>query len=134
MKDKKIRVLLGKLGLDTHDRGIRVVASAIRDAGMELIYAGVFQSEEAIYQTAIEEDVDVVGLSFLCGGHIGWMERVLGYFKGKDEKGKAFFVGGIIPKDDIPILKSMGVKAVFGPGTDVDVIVNTIQKAASSRT
>ena len=82
MKDKKIRVLLGKLGLDTHDRGIRVVASAIRDAGMEIIYSGVFQSEEATYQTAIEEDVDVVGLSFLCGGHIEWMERVIGYFKG----------------------------------------------------
>ena len=134
MKDKKIRVLLGKLGLDTHDRGIRVVASAIRDAGMELIYAGVFQSEEAIYQTAIEEDVDVVGLSFLCGGHIGWMERVLGCFKGKDEKGKAFFVGGIIPKGDIPVLRSMGVKEVFGPGTDMDIIINALQKMGPSRT
>lgn len=123
-----VRVLLAKAGLDTHDRGMRVVASAIRDAGMEVIYGGVFQTEESIYRTAVEEDVDVVGLSFLSGGHVEWMERVIRFFLDRGPDLPAFLVGGIIPHDDVLKLKKLGVKEVFGPGTDLNEIIASIER------
>ena len=128
MTKRMVRVLLAKAGLDTHDRGMRVVASAIRDAGMEVIYGGVFQTEESIYRTAVEEDVDVVGLSFLSGGHVEWMERVIRFFLDRDPDLPAFLVGGIIPHDDVLKLKKLGVKEVFGPGTDLNEIIATIER------
>jgi len=123
-----VRVLLAKVGFDTHDRGVRVVASAIRDAGMEVIYGGVFQTDESIYRTAIDEDVDVLGLSFLCGGHVEWMERVIGYFVDRGADLPALLVGGVIPHDDLVKLKNLGVKAIFGPGTDLNEIIDTIKR------
>lgn len=130
MKDKKIRAVLAKVGFDTHDRGVRIIASALRDAGMEVVYAGVFQTEDSLYNTAIQEDADIVGLSFLSGGHTEWMERVIRFFKDHGEKNRTFIVGGVIPKDDIPKLKKLGVKEVFGPGTDMNEIINTIKRIA----
>jgi methylmalonyl-CoA mutase, C-terminal domain len=128
MTKRTVRVLLAKVGLDTHDRGVRVVASAIRDAGMEVIYGGVFQTDELIYRTAIDEDVDVVGLSFLCGGHVEWMERVIGFFLDRGADLPAFLVGGVIPHDDMVKLKNLGVTEVFGPGTDLNEIIDTIKR------
>ena len=130
MKGKKIRVVLAMVGFDSHDRGLRLVASAIRDAGMEVIYAGSFQTEESLYSTVIQEDAAVVGLSFLCGGHLGWMERVIRFFKDHGENTQTFIVGGIIPKEDIPKLKNLGVKEVFGSGTDLNEIINTMKRIA----
>jgi methylmalonyl-CoA mutase C-terminal domain/subunit len=128
MTKRMIRVLLTKAGLDSHDRGMRVVAAAIRDAGMEVIYGGVFQTEESIYRMAVDEDVDVVGLSFLCGGHVEWVERVIGLFLDRGADLPAFLVGGIIPHDDMLKLKNLGVKEVFGPGTDLNEIIETIKR------
>ncbi len=131
MTKRMVRVLLAKVGFDTHDRGVRVVASAIRDAGMEVVYGGVFQTDESIYRTAVDEDVDVVGLSFLCGGHVEWMERVIGFFLDRCTDLPAFLVGGVIPHDDMVKLKNLGVKGVFGPGTDLNEIIDTIKRITS---
>jgi len=125
-KTKKIRVLVAKLGLDGHDRGAKVVARALRDAGMEVIYTGIRQTPDMIVTTAIQEDVDVVGLSSLSGAHMELFPEII---KGLAKKGKnnsLFICGGIIPDEDIPKLKKIGVQAVFGPGTSTRDIVNYI--------
>jgi methylmalonyl-CoA mutase C-terminal domain/subunit len=128
MSREKIRVLIAKPGLDGHDRGAKVVARALRDAGMEVIYTGIRQTPEMIVAAAFQEDIDVIGLSSLSGAHLELFADVM---KGLKEKGmeKAIVVaGGIIPEEDVPALEGMGIKAVFGPGTPTADIINTIKK------
>ncbi len=126
MSRKKIRVLIAKPGLDGHDRGAKVVARALRDAGMEVIYTGIRQTPQMIVQAALQEDADVIGLSSLSGAHLELFADVM---KGLGEKGMGNIIvvaGGIIPEDDIPALEKMGIKAVFGPGTKTTDIAKAI--------
>lgn len=126
MVSKIYRVLMAKPGLDGHDRGAKIVAKAFRDAGFEVIYTGLRTSPEQIVATALQEDVDVIGLSILSGAHKRLCERILLLLKEKNMSQVPVFLGGIIPHDDIPALKEMGIKDVFGPGTPVTLICNTI--------
>jgi methylmalonyl-CoA mutase C-terminal domain/subunit len=128
---KKIRVLIAKPGLDGHDRGAMVVARALRDAGMEVIYTGLRQTPEMIAESALQEDVDAVGLSILSGAHMALVPRVLELLRQQGQEGVAVLVGGIIPDEDAQPLKEMGVAAIFGPGTSTNTIVDVIQQAAS---
>lgn len=129
MTEEKIRVLVAKPGLDGHDRGAKVVARVLRDAGMEVIYTGLRQTPEMIAEAALQEDVDVVGLSILSGAHMELFPVIMEKLK---ERGvKAIVVGGgIIPEEDIPALKDMGVKAVFGPGSSTQDIAEYVKRAA----
>lgn len=124
---KKIRVLTAKPGLDGHDRGIKVIAHALMDAGMEVIYTGLRQSPEQIVETAIQEDVDVIALSILSGAHDFLFPRIMGLLKEKGVDDVLVIGGGIIPDEDIPILKEIGIAEVFGPGTYTDDIVKYIK-------
>ena len=125
--ERKIRVLVAKPGLDGHDRGAKVVARALRDAGFEVIYTGIRQTPDMIAEAALQEDVDVVGLSILSGAHMALVPKV------KDSLNKVglddviLLLGGIIPDEDLPALQAMGVKGVFGPGTPTRQIVDFIQ-------
>ena len=123
---KKIRVLVGKPGLDGHDRGAKVVAAALRDAGMEVIYTGLHQTCEAIVEAAIQEDVDVIGLSILSGAHMTIFPKVLKLLKEK-KADIPVIGGGIIPQDDMKKLEKMGVKRLFGPGTPTSEISEWIK-------
>lgn len=127
--ERKIRVLIGKPGLDGHDRGAKVVSRALRDAGMEVIYTGLRQTPEMIAEAAIQEDVDVVGLSILSGAHMGLVPRLLELLKEKREQPFRVFVGGIIPESDVEPLLNMGVSSVYGPGTPTTKIIEDIQAA-----
>jgi methylmalonyl-CoA mutase C-terminal domain/subunit len=128
MSRKKLRVLIAKPGLDGHDRGAKVVARALRDAGMEVIYTGIRQTPEMIVASALQEDVDVIGLSCLSGAHMELFSEVMERL-GKKGMGNVIVVaGGIIPEDDIPALEKIGIKAVFGPGTRTSDIVESIKK------
>jgi methylmalonyl-CoA mutase C-terminal domain/subunit len=131
MSERKIRVLVAKPGLDGHDRGAKVVARALRDAGMEVIYTGLRQTPEMIAEAALQEDVDAIGLSILSGAHMALLPRVLELLKTNDQENVKVFVGGIIPDEDVPQLKSMGVMGVYGPGTLTDDIIRDIQQAVS---
>jgi len=126
--EERIRVLIAKPGLDGHDRGAKVVARVLRDAGMEVIYTGLRQTPEMIAESALQEDVNVVGLSILSGAHMDLFPVVLDRLK---EKGVEAIVvaGGIIPEDDIPALEQLGVNAVFGPGTTSNEIIDYIKSA-----
>ncbi len=128
MVAKKIRVLIAKPGLDGHDRGAKVVARALRDAGMEVIYTGLRQTPEMIAAAALQEDVDAVGLSILSGAHMTLVPRVMDLLKANGQSDVAVFVGGIIPQDDIDPLKEIGVKAVLGPGTPTTEVVDLLWK------
>ena len=128
MNKKKIRVLIAKPGLDGHDRGAKVVARALRDAGMEVIYSGLHQTPEQIVETAIQEDVDAIGLSILSGAHMTLFPRVIELLKENKVEDKMVFGGGIIPDEDIIKLKEMGVEELFTPGTDTDIIVKFLRK------
>ena len=128
MSRGKIRVLVAKPGLDGHDRGAKVVARALRDAGMEVIYTGIRQTPEMIVEAALQEDVDVIGLSCLSGAHMELFSDVVAGLQAKDMADVVVVAGGIIPEDDISELKKIGVKAVFGPGTPTTEIVASIQK------
>jgi len=119
----RIRVLVAKPGLDGHDRGAKVVARALRDAGMEVVYTGLHQTPEQIVDTAIQEDADGIGLSVLSGAHLTLFERVLDLLRARDAAEVVVFGGGIIPVDDIPLLKAMGVGEIFTPGTTTRDIV-----------
>jgi methylmalonyl-CoA mutase C-terminal domain/subunit len=124
---RKIRVLIAKPGLDGHDRGAKVVATALLDAGMEVIYTGLHQTPEMIAESAVQEDVDVVGLSILSGAHMTMFPRIMELLR---EKGAAYIKivgGGIIPEEDVKKLESMGVAKVFGPGTDTRDIVDFLK-------
>lgn len=127
---KKIRVLIAKPGLDGHDRGAKVVARALRDAGMEVIYTGLRQSPEDIVEAAIQEDVDAVGLSCLSGAHMSLFPEVVKLLKQKKAEDIVVVGGGIIPDEDVPKLKDAGIKAVFGPGTSLNDIVEFFRSAA----
>ena len=127
MTDRKIRVLIAKPGLDGHDRGAKVIARALRDAGMEVIYTGLRQTPAMIAEAALQEDVDVVGLSILSGAHNALVPAVLEKLQENDLDSIKVFVGGIIPKDDITNLKDAGVYAVYGPGTDTQKVVSEIE-------
>jgi len=127
-KQGKIRVLVGKPGLDGHDRGAKVVARALRDAGMEVIYTGIRQTPEMIVEASVQEDVDVVGLSILSGAHLELLPLVTEGLKKKGRGDALVIAGGIIPDDDVPALQQAGVKAVFGPGTPTTDIIDFINK------
>jgi methylmalonyl-CoA mutase, C-terminal domain len=127
MDQKKIRVLIAKPGLDGHDRGAKVVARALRDAGMEVIYTGLRQTPEMIAESALQEDVDIVGISILSGAHMTLVPRILAIMKSNGQENVRVFVGGIIPDEDISELKKCGVANVYGPGTLTSQIVEDIQ-------
>ena len=133
MTDRKIRVLVAKPGLDGHDRGAKVVARALRDAGMEVIYTGIRQTPEMIAEAALQEDVDVVGLSILSGAHMALCPRVVELLQAQDMADVVVLVGGIIPDDDVAPLQALGVKGVFGPGTSTGEIVAFIRQAVEPR-
>ena len=132
MSERKIRVLVAKPGLDGHDRGAKVVARALRDAGMEVVYTGLRFTPEMVAEAALQEDVDVVGLSILSGAHMALMPRVLELLKANGQEHVKVFVGGIIPDEDVPRLMEMGVVGVYGPGTLTDDIVRDIRRAVTS--
>jgi methylmalonyl-CoA mutase C-terminal domain/subunit len=128
-----IRVLVAKPGLDGHDRGAKVVAKALRDAGMEVIYTGLRQTPEQIVETAIQEDVDVIGMSCLSGAHMTLFPKVIELLKKKGVKDVLVTGGGIIPLEDVPRLKKAGMAEVFGPGTTSDEIIGFIRKNVRKR-
>lgn len=125
--DRKIRVLVAKPGLDGHDRGAKVIARALRDAGMEVIYTGLRQTPEMIVNAALQEDVDVIGLSILSGAHNAIVPRVMELLKQNKIEDVLVLVGGIIPDQDVPQLKQAGVGGIFQPGTSMDEIIQFIR-------
>ena len=127
MAERKIRVLVAKPGLDGHDRGAKIVARALRDAGFEVIYTGLHQTPEQIVATAVQEDVDAIGLSVLSGAHNYLFGRMLDLLKEKGAADIAVFGGGIIPQDDIQTLKALGVKGLFTPGTSTQDIIRFVR-------
>lgn len=128
MNEKKIRVLVAKAGLDGHDRGAKVMAFALRDAGMEVIYSGLHQTIDQIVNTAIQEDVDVIGLSIMSGAHLPICQKLMGRMKEKNMNDVLVVVGGVIPKQDIPKLKKLGIEGVFPGGTPFDESVGWIRE------
>jgi methylmalonyl-CoA mutase C-terminal domain/subunit len=131
MSERKIRVLVAKPGLDGHDRGAKFIARALRDAGMEVIYSGLRQTPEMIAEAALQEDVDVIGLSILSGAHMALVPRVLELLKTNRQDNVKVFVGGIIPEEDAPQLKALGVVGIYGPGALTQAIILDIQQAVS---
>ena len=131
MEKQKIRVLVAKPGLDGHDRGAKVVARALRDAGMEVVYTGLRQTPEMIAESALQEDVDAIGLSVLSGAHMVLVPRILELLKENGQESVNVFLGGIIPDEDVPKLIGMGIKGVYGPGTSTEKIVEDIRKIVS---
>lgn len=126
--ERKIRVLIAKPGLDGHDRGAKVVARALRDSGFEVIYTGLRQTPEQIAEAALQEDVDVVGLSILSGAHMKLFPKIMKLLAKKGMDDVLVIAGGIIPEDDIEPLKKIGIKAIFGPGTPTGEIVEFVRK------
>lgn len=122
-----MRVLVGKVGLDGHDRGVKLVTRALRDAGMEVVYTGLHQTPEQVVATAIQEDVQAIGLSLHSGAHNSLFPRVIGLLKEQGAGDIVVFGGGIIPDDDVPRLKAAGVRALFRPGTPMDEIVEFLR-------
>jgi len=133
MAELKIRVLVAKPGLDGHDRGAKVVARALRDAGMEVIYTGLRQTPEMIAEAALQEDVNAIGLSILSGAHMTLVPRILELLKVNGLEHVKVFLGGIIPDQDVHRLKEMGVTGVYGPGASTEMIVNDIRQAFADR-
>ncbi len=132
-KTKKIRVLIAKPGLDGHDRGAKVVARALKDAGMEVIYTGLHKTAEDIVEAALQEDVDAIGLSILSGAHMTYFPKVLKLMKEKGLEDVLLFGGGVIPEEDKKKLKEMGVGELFGPGTPLKEIIEYIEKWVEER-
>jgi methylmalonyl-CoA mutase, C-terminal domain len=133
MTGRRIRVLVAKPGLDGHDRGAKVIARAFRDAGMEVIYTGLRQTPDMIAEAALQEDVDVVGLSILSGAHTTLVPRVIEALRKLELGDTLVVVGGIIPREDVQPLKDAGVLDVFGPGTSTVDVVNVVQAAVAKR-
>ena len=131
--DRKIRILIGKPGLDGHDRGAKYIARALRDAGMEVIYTGIRQTPESIANAAIQEDVDFVGLSLLSGAHNHLFPEVARLLVSKGGSDIILFGGGVIPEEDIPGLKEAGFKAIFTPGTPATEVVDFIEQETQTR-
>ena len=124
-----IRVVVAKVGLDGHDRGAKIIARALRDAGMEVIYTGLHQTPEQIVETAIQEDVDAIGVSILSGAHMTLVPKIVDLLKGNEAEDIHVFVGGTIPKGDIPKLKELGVGEIFTPGTPTKKAVEYLRRA-----
>ncbi len=133
MPDAPIRVLIAKLGLDGHDRGVKVVARTLRDAGMEVIYTGLHKTPAEVVAAATQEDVDVLGISLLSGAHMTLVPSVLALMKTADADDIPLVVGGVFPDEDIPVMKAMGVAEVMPQDTPPDQIVRTIRELAASR-
>lgn len=133
MTQEKIRVLVAKPGLDGHDRGAKVVARALRDAGMEVIYTGLRQTPEMIAEAALQEDVDVIGISVLSGAHMALVPRILELVRANGQEDVQLFLGGIIPDEDIAALMEMGVSGVYGPGASTEDIVAEIRESIQKR-
>jgi len=131
MADRKIRVLVAKPGLDGHDRGAKVIARALRDAGMEVVYTGIRQTPEMIAEAALQEDVDVVGMSILSGAHMTLFPRVMELLRQSGMDDVLVIAGGIIPDEDVPALQALGVGGIFGPGTPTNTIVDYIRENVS---
>lgn len=131
--DRRLRVMVAKPGLDGHDRGARIIARAFRDAGFEVVYTGLHQTPEAIVQAAIQEDVDMVGLSSLAGAHMYLFPEVVRLLKEKGVEDVVVVVGGIIPDEDIPRLKERGIREVFTPGTKLEAIVKWVEHNVKAR-
>jgi methylmalonyl-CoA mutase C-terminal domain/subunit len=131
--ERKIRVLVAKPGLDGHDRGAKVIARALRDAGMEVIYTGLRQTPEMIVNASLQEDVDVIGMSILSGAHNAIVPRVTDLLKQHNMEDVLLLVGGIIPDQDVPLLKEHGVAGIFQPGTSMDEIVQFIRANVKPR-
>lgn len=131
MAERKIRVLIAKPGLDGHDRGAKVIARGLRDAGMEVIYTGLRQTPEMVVEAALQEDVDAIGLSILSGAHKALVPRIMALLREQGMDDIPVFLGGIVPHDDLPEMKEVGVTAVFGPGTGMDSIVEAIRSATA---
>jgi methylmalonyl-CoA mutase C-terminal domain/subunit len=130
---RKVRILIAKPGLDGHDRGAKVIAHALRDAGYEVIYTGLRQKPEQIVKTAIQEDVDMIGMSILSGAHNVLFKKVMDLLKENNAEDIVVFGGGIIPDDDVEYLKSIGVKAIFGPGTPIQKTIDFVEKIAREK-
>ena len=130
---ERIRVVIAKPGLDGHDRGAKIVARALRDAGMEVIYTGLHQTPEQIAEAAIQEDADAVGLSVLSGAHMTLFAKVIDELRKRDAEDIVVFGGGIIPEDDIPRLKELGVAQIFTPGATTHEIVDWVRSACAGR-
>ena len=128
-QERRIRVLVAKPGLDGHDRGAKVVARALRDAGMEVIYTGLRQTPEMIAEAALQEDVDVVGLSILSGAHMALAPRVLELLKANGQSHVKVFLGGIVPDEDAPRLKEMGITGIYGPGASTEDIIREVRES-----
>ena len=126
---RKLRVLIAKPGLDGHDRGAKVIARALRDAGFEVIYTGLRQTPEMIAEAALQEDVDAVGLSILSGAHMALVPRILAILQEQGQQSVPVLLGGIIPDEDIPKLTEAGVAAIFGPGTNTHAVIEAFHKA-----
>ena len=133
LNEKPIRVLIAKIGLDGHDRGAKIVARALLDAGMEVIYTGIRQTPEMIAETALQEDVDVIGISILSGAHIALLSDLTNQVELNGMSKPVLIVGGIIPEDDHPSLHEMGIDIIFGPGTPTPSIVDSIVKAIKDK-
>ncbi len=132
VSQRKVRILIAKPGLDGHDRGAKVVARALRDAGMEVIYTGLRQTPEMIAESALQEDVDAVGLSILSGAHMALAPRIIELLKANGQEDVCVFLGGIIPDEDVSKLLEMGISGVYGPGTLTAQIISDIQAAVRS--
>ena len=130
--DKKIRIVIAKPGLDGHDRGAKYIARALKDAGYEVIYTGIRQTPESIVATAIQEDVDFVGLSLLSGAHNELFPRVVDLLKAQDAGDIVVFGGGVIPEEDLGFLEKMGVQAIFRPGTPISAVISFIKSKTGS--
>jgi methylmalonyl-CoA mutase, C-terminal domain len=131
--ERKIRVLIAKPGLDGHDRGAKVIARALRDAGMEVIYTGLRQTAEMIVNAAVQEDVDAIGLSVLSGAHMHYFREIRALLEAREATDILLFGGGIIPDEDLPKLKELGVDGVFTPGANTQVVVAFLQEAVPQR-
>jgi methylmalonyl-CoA mutase C-terminal domain/subunit len=133
MTKDKIKVIIAKPGLDGHDRGAKVVARALRDAGLEVVYTGIRQTPEMVAETALQEDVDLVGLSILSGAHMELFPRVVEEMKKRGLDDVVLLAGGIIPQEDIPALQKLGFRAIFGPGASTDEVVAWVRANVTPR-
>lgn len=130
--DRPVKIVLAKLGLDDHTRPLYVLARAFRDAGMEVLYLGPYQTAESVVETAIQEDADAIALSFHNLAHMGWLREVTQLLRDQEAVHIQVFAGGIIPREDRPALEAMGVKGIFGPGTPMSTIIDYIQAEVAS--
>ena len=129
---KKIKVLLSKVGFDGHDRGAKIIATVLRDAGMEVVYLGKHQTPESIITSALQEDVDVIGISYLAGQHLNYTPQIVKMMKRSKLRNVLLVAGGVIPREDIPKLKEIGIAEVFPPGTPTSQIVNYIEEKTTA--